>query len=145
MVNTAVDHSSRHNNYSFFVESRRLIGINSTSSSIAGDYQHSRTRLDFSTLQPAIQFYHQHSLTASTHKLYSTGVQLCLSFHYSIDHTLILTSELTILLIVTYLNASAIVNATYLLENNNHYNNISLLPLGGKTPLIKTCLSFHGM
>ena len=39
------------------------------------------------------------------------------------------------------MHASAIVNATFLLENKNHYNNNSLVPLGEKTPLIKTRLS----
>ena len=78
------------------------------------------------------------SLTASAHKLYSTGIQVFLSFYHSVDHTPILTSELTLLLVVAHLQASLIVNGTYLLENNTHCNNISLLPLGGKTPQIKT-------
>ena len=43
----------------------------------------------------------------------------------------------------THLHASVILLMLHLIwiEDNNHCNNISLLPLGGKTPVIKTPLS----
>ena len=72
MANTTADHLSRNNNSLFFsTEYRCLIAANPT----ATNHQHPRSRLDISTLQSAIHFYHQHSLTAFTHKLYSTNIQ----------------------------------------------------------------------
>ena len=59
----------------FFAEYRCLISANPTPSSTATNHQHPRSRLDISTLQSAIHFCHQHSLAASTHKLYGTGIQ----------------------------------------------------------------------
>ena len=101
--------------------------------------------LDFSTLQPAVHSYHQQNLTASRHKLYSTSIQLFLSFHHSI-WLIIPCTHIRIDITAgcyTHLHASVILLMLHLIwiEDNNHYNNISLLPLGGKTPVIKTPLS----
>ena len=62
--------------------------------------------MDISTLQSAVRFYHQQSLTASTHKLYNTGIHRYLTFCQGITHTPMLTSELTLLLFVPHLAQS---------------------------------------
>ena len=77
-----------------------------TPSSTATNHQHPRSRLDISTLQSAIHFCHQHSLAASTHKLYGTGIQRQLSFCQSINHTPTPTFELTLLLFVAHTSQS---------------------------------------
>ena len=101
VANTTADHLSRNNNALFF---HRIHTLHCCLPHCQPHCYRSPASQD--------RIGHQHTsvscsfLTASTHKLYNTGIHRYLTFCQGITHTPMLTSELTLLLFVAHLAQS---------------------------------------